>query len=112
MTRITFYVGIDRDRNNKHLRLLEIHDGLISIEGILTREYGGFTKVAAQGRYQSGPDEASRIYTVITSRDLPNAGEIAVMEIAGKLADCLDQESVLYTLEEVKGGFAYGSKKS
>ena len=77
---------------------VEAHDHLAST-------FGGYTRIAAKGAWRTSNGsivhESSIIYEVLTDSDSKDFAR----KTAETLARLCSQQSVLYTVEEVQGGF-------
>ena len=95
MTRLRFYVGlVTKDGRVVDKAVIERMTQLVS------QEYGGLTMYQTQGAYE-GQEEPSVVIEVL--EDGLNRCSAATM--AGSLRKLADQSTVLWTREEVAGGF-------
>ena len=93
MTRLRFYVGL----HGPHRELVSHKSG----QNYLTDAYDGYTATHASGVWQ-GTREPSVVYEVLSERPVTHAEAEAD---AAFLRDLCKQQSVLYTIETVDGGF-------
>jgi hypothetical protein len=108
MRRIRFYVGTQQGTTNGDGSQLT-WDEFRSVYEWLSNRYGGYTAQSARGGWidPSGKlvNEPSLIIEVLDNDPTRTPTLRDPKRVAGKIKSLLHQDCVLYTVEEIQGGF-------
>lgn len=111
MKRIRFYVGLTHDQTGDIIPLQERDRAIEAFGTKLTKWAGGYSLQYVSGDWvnEEGQSvaETSAVFEVL--REVEAAGEFGleaeVIKLARTIKHALDQQAVLYTIENVQGGF-------
>lgn len=109
MKRVRFYVGTSFDSMGGRLSQSQVAQALNLIERKLTQWAGGCSQVAGTGSWH-GPDGIVQDQLIIfetlkeSDPERDYSVEPEARKVVALIKDLLDQEAVLVTIEEVRGG--------
>lgn len=104
MYRMEFYAGTAA---SKKKYMFGLEEARLLVRDLLRDEFGGSTRYFADGDWldsktNQAEEEPVDVWRVLST---PWVSEVEVSRLAKLIGHIYDQKSVLWTLEEVKGGF-------